>query len=122
MPRWIVPTALACAFALMLALLSLPLWIKHANAAPRAGSAEECAGIADMAITARAMAEEKVAQEVAGRVLARMYPKELLAKWSESIVRTAYNEARGAAAFASDLLLACRRSGGVVDGVLGVSL
>jgi hypothetical protein len=90
--------------------------------APRAGSAEECAGIADMAITARAMAEEGVSRERALKVLARMYPTELLVKWHETLLGAAFSDKRAAKEFAGALLKSCYQGQGVVDGFFGTGV
>ena len=106
-------------WVLAIALLGFPL---VALAAPRAASAEECAHAADVAVTARALAEEGLPAERTAKVLERMYPKAVFAKWGEVIVKSAYADKRGAAQYASDLLKHCYTSQGNLDGFLGVAL
>jgi len=92
-----------------------------AFAAPSAASGEECAAAADMAITSRALAEEEIPEDAARKVLERMYPAPMIAKWADAILRAAYTDKRSAKRFAGDLMGACLRSRGDLDGVLGVS-
>lgn len=93
------------------------------HAAPRANSAEECALAADMALVARSLAAEKIDRPTADRVLRLVYTihspvgEELL----KAITDTAYRPtAPDPADYARMLMQACMRSGGDMDGVLGV--
>ena len=105
-------------FVAFCALAALAL---GAFAAPRAGGPEECAVIGDIGITARALAEEGLAQDSARRILDRMYPAALAAKWADPILRIAYTDKRSARQFANDLGSACMQRMGDVDGFLGVN-
>lgn len=108
---------------LLLVLLAAALsFAVRAEAAPRAQSAQECAAIADMGITARALAQEELAVEAMMRVLARMYPEKMMGKWALSLAQAASRDKASAKDFAAKLYEACLTSQGSVDGVLGVAL
>lgn len=107
---------------LLVLTLALALAAGIAYGGPKAESAEECAGIADMAITARAAAEEAVPQKSLHKMIVRMYPAEMVLKWSDAIVKAAYADRRPASEFSSGLLRACVQNRGVVEGFLGVSV
>lgn len=75
MPRWIVRTAVAATAALMLALLSLPLWVKSAQA--EITLAEHCYSYWDLALVSRAIAEERgISDEVHKRIIGRVFTPE----------------------------------------------
>lgn len=108
---------------LLVALLALTVsWAGGAHAAPRAQSADECFLITDMGVTARALAEEGLALEAAVRVLARMYPEKMAAKWALAIAARAQTDRRTAKEFAARLYEHCTTNTGNVDGFLGVAL
>ena len=113
--KWL---GIAIAFLLLLA------WGSAAFAAPRAENEQECTVAADMAVVARALAEEKLAAAKAKLIMRRIYEvspqrgEELL----QTILEAAYRERESASAFASKLFTACMVSGGNMDGVLGVKL
>jgi hypothetical protein len=104
--------------------LLLLAWGSAAFAAPRAENEQECTVAADMAVVARALAEEKLEVPKAELIMRRIYNvspqrgEELL----QTILEAAYREREPAGAFASKLFTACMVSGGNMDGVLGVKL
>lgn len=109
------------AIALMLAVA----WSAIALAAPRAENAQECTIAADMAVVARALAEERVAQPAAEQIMRRIYnvsPSPRGQELMRNILDTAYREQQSASAFANKLYLACMVTGGNMDEVLGVKL
>jgi len=108
----------------MLALLTAA-WTALALAAPRAENAQECTIAADMAVVARALAEERVEQSAAEQIMRRIYnvsPSPRGQELMRTILDTAYHEQQSASAFANKLYLACMVSGGNMDEVLGVKL
>ena len=90
-----------------------------AAAAPKAGSAEECAYVADMTLTSRALAEEGVAPAQARKVLARMYVNAVAPAWIEAIVPWTYAARRPSSQLASEFLNTCMARGGHVQDLLG---
>ncbi len=107
-----------------IALVLLLAWGSVAFAAPRAENEQECTVAADMAIVARALAEEKLAAPKAKLIMRRIYDispqrgEELL----QTILEAAYRQRGPANEFASKLFTACMVTGGNMDGVLGVTL
>lgn len=100
-------------------------WSTVALAAPRAENAQECTIAADMAVVARALAEESVAQPAAEQIMRRIYnvsPSPRGQELMRTILDTAYREKQSASAFANKLYLACMVSGGNMDEVLGLRL
>jgi len=104
------------------AFIILLVFASGVFAAPRAGSQEECAAIADMGVTARALAEEKLSVGATMSVMGRMYHPALMAKWGESIVKAAHRDQRAAKDFAGALANSCMERQGVMDSFLGTSL
>jgi hypothetical protein len=107
-----------------IALLLLLAWVSAAFAAPRAENEQECTVAADMAVVARALAEEKLEAPKAKLIMRRIYEvspqrgEELL----QTILEAAYREREPAGEFATKLFTACMVSGGNMDTVLGVKL
>jgi hypothetical protein len=107
-----------------IALLLLLAWGSAAFAAPRAENEQECTVAADMAVVARALAEEKLEAPKAKLIMRRIYDvspqrgEELL----QTILEAAYREREPAGEFATKLFTACMVSGGNMDTVLGVKL
>jgi len=100
-------------------------WGSLALAAPRAESAQECTIAADMAVVARALAEERVEQPMAEQIMRRIYnvsPSPRGQELMRTILDTAYREKQSASAFANKLYLACMVTGGNMDEVLGLKL
>ena len=95
-----------------------------AFAAPRAENEQECPVAADMAVVARALAEEKLAAPKAELIMRRIYNisplrgEELL----QTIIEAAYRKVEPAGEFASKLYAACMVTGGNMDAILGVKL
>lgn len=117
-PSWFVRVVVLVLLALALAMIFAP----QALPAPKAENAMECAMAGDMAVTARAMAEEKIEREVALRVMDRIYDagSERGVALMRAIVNTAYAlKDTSAENFAGELTRHCVRSGGDMDGVLG---
>ena len=95
-------------------------------ASPKAESAAECGIAADMAVVARSLAEEQVQPRQAIAIMARIYDvsesdrgKELM----RDILDAAYQkEASTSQNFAEELFMACIKSGGNMDTILGKRL
>jgi len=108
-----------------IAVLLVIAWSTAAFAAPRAENAQECTIAADMAVVARALAEERVEQPAAEQIMQRIYNVSPSARGQElmrTILDTAYRERQSASAFANKLYLACMVTGGNMDEVLGLKL
>ena len=94
-----------------------------ALAAPKAESAMECGIAADMAVVARALAEEQVQRPHAGAIMARIYDVSESARGKElmkEIIDAAYgSENSSSQKFAEQLFAACIKTGGNMDTVLG---
>ena len=100
-------------------------WSAVALAAPRAENAQECTIAADMAVVARALAEERVEQPTAEQIMRRIYnvsPSPRGQELMRNILDTAYREQQSASSFANKLYLTCMGTGGNMDEVLGVKL
>ena len=99
-------------------------WGSVAFAAPRAENEQECTVAADMAVVARALAEEKLEAPKAELIMRRIYNlspsrgEELL----QTIIEAAYRKVEPAGEFASKLYAACMVTGGNMDAILGVKL
>ena len=97
------------------------------HASPKAESAAECGIAADMAVVARSLAEEQIQPRQAGAIMARIYDvaesdrgKELMrdildAAYRKELATTSQN-------FAEELFMACIKSGGDMDTILGKRL
>jgi len=107
-----------------IALVLLLAWGSVASAAPRAENEQECTVAADMAVVARALAEEKLEVPKAELIMRRIYTisplrgEELL----QTILEAAYRKVEPAGEFASKLFAACMVTGGDMDAILGVKL
>ena len=107
-----------------IALVLLLAWGSVASAAPRAENEQECTVAADMAVVARALAEEKLEVPKAELIMRRIYNisplrgEELL----QTILEAAYRKVEPAGEFASKLFAACMVTGGDMDAILGVKL
>lgn len=108
------------AFVLVIVGLFLVLWFSHALAAPRAGSAEECYYVSDMALTARALAIEGVPEETTYRIIARMYKGPSASNWFQTIITGARVDKREAGDYARALYQHCTNNRGNVDAFFGV--
>jgi hypothetical protein len=109
--------------ALSLVMLTLPLWAPPAKAAPRAQSAEECTLIADMAVVARALAEEKVDQALAEPIMLRIYdlkPRGL--EMLRAVIVASFAQNESAEAWSAKVHLTCMVRGGYLDSILGTPL
>lgn len=116
--RPLVGAVLAIVAGLVLAGL---FYASKAGAAPRAASAQECANFSDIALVARALAEEKVPADTARAAMRRIYDvndgrgeKIFLA-----IVKAAYAAELEASAFANLLGETCQAARGNMDAILG---
>ena len=97
------------------------------NASPKAESAAECGIAADMAVVARALAEEQVQPRQAGAIMARIYDVSDSDRGQElmrDILDAAYRKEMATTSqnFAEDLFMACIKSGGDMDTILGKRL
>ena len=97
------------------------------HAAPKAESAAECGIAADMAVVARSLAEEQVQPRQASAIMARIYDvsdsdrgRELM----KDILDAAYRKEMSTTSqnFAEELFMACIKSGGDMDTILGKRL
>jgi hypothetical protein len=112
---------LGIAILLLLALA----WGSAAFAAPRAANERECTIAADMAVVARALAEERLERPKAELIMRRIYDVTPSVKGQEllkTILQAAYQHREPAGKFASKLFTVCMQTGGNMDEVLGVSL
>ena len=113
---------LGVAIVLLLALA----WGSVAIGAPRAENERECTVAADMAVVARALAEERLEQPKAELIMRRIYDVSPSARGQQmlkTILSAAYRQGElPAGKFASKLFLACMSTGGNMDEVLGVTL
>lgn len=108
------------AFILVLIGLALVFFVSHALAAPRAGSAEECYYVSDMALTARSLAIEGVSEETTYKVIARMYKGPSASNWFATVINGARSDKRDAGDYARALYQHCANNRGNVDGFFGV--
>ena len=94
--------------------------------APRAESAVECGIAADMAVVAGSLAQEKVQPPHASAHKAHNYDVSESARGKElmkDIIDAAYRkESASSQAFAEELFIACIKSGGDMDTILGKRL
>jgi hypothetical protein len=97
------------------------------NASPQAESAAECGIAADMAVVARSLAEEQIQPRQAIAIMTRIYDvsesdrgKELM----RDILDAAYRKEMATTSqnFAEELFMACIKSGGNMDTILGKRL
>ncbi len=105
--------------------LLFAVWSSAGLAAPRAENAQECTIAADMAVVARALAEERVEQPTAEQIMRRIYnvsPSPRGQELMRTILDTAYRDKQSASAFANKLYLTCMVTGGNMDEVLGLKL
>lgn len=111
--------------AVTIVVILVAAWSSIALAAPRAENAQECTIAADMAVVARALAEERVEQPMAEQIMRRIYnvsPSPRGQELMRTILETAYRDKQSASAFANKLYLACMVTGGNMDEVLGLRL
>jgi hypothetical protein len=100
-------------------------WPAAASGAPQARNAQECTLAADMAIVARALAEERLDPGRAETVMRRIYDLSLAADREElmrAILDAAYREREPAGRFATRLFGVCMLERGNMDRVLGTRL
>lgn len=111
--------------AVGIAILLVLAWAAVALAAPRAQNAQECTIAADMAVVARALAEENVESRKAEMIMRRIYevsPSTRGEELMQAILEAAYRERESAGKFATRLFSLCMVSGGNMDWVLGTRL
>ena len=112
-------------FGVAILLLFVIAWGSTAFAAPRAENERECTIAADMAVVARALAEERLERPKAELIMRRIYDVSPTARGQEmlkTILQAAYQHREPAGKFASKLFSVCMQTGGNMDEVLGVSL
>jgi hypothetical protein len=112
---------LGVAILLLLALA----WGAAAIGAPRAENERECTVAADMAVVARALAEERLDKPKAELIMRRIYDVSPSARGQamlQTILQAAYRQREPAGKFASKLFTVCMSTGGNMDEVLGVTL
>lgn len=108
----------------LLLALALSLATPAVLAQARLQSAEECGIAADMAIVARALAEEEVLVPKATTIMQRIYDVAASQRGSDlmnDIIAAAYKKEAGVTSqvFAEELLKTCLNTGGNLDLVLG---
>lgn len=108
-------------FVLVLVAVAFTVvYVTKAYAAPRVQSGEECQLLADMALVARALAEDKMPRDQADRIMARIYKvTEHGVAFMNLITAAAYRDEGGAGDFASRFLQTCVNARGNVDSILG---
>jgi hypothetical protein len=93
--------------------------------AAQAGSATEqnCTGVSDIALLARALAEEKVDKPRAHSILRRMYeiPDEPARRLASLVVESAYRDTSSASEFALKLEAVCRVNQGDLASLLNAA-
>ena len=95
----------------VMATLFALAWASAVMGAPRAQSAAECSIAADMAVVARALAEEAIAPEKAETIMRRIYDVAASTRGEElmqAILETAYKERESAGRFAVRLNVLAR--------------
>src|SRR4051812_18408526 len=112
---------------LKIAAIALIVAPAVAYAAPRAESAQECGVAADMAIVARSLADEQVQPPKAEAIMSRIYDvaeSERGKALMKDILDAAYkmDETRPGTKFAEELFVACMKTSGDMDQVLGSRL
>ena len=112
-------------------LIAAAFFASPTFAAPRAQSAEECGVAADMALVAQSLAREEIQPTKARSIMARIYDlaesergtalmKDILdAAYTRNAAAGSTAEGRVAQKFAEELFVACMKSGGNMDTVLG---
>lgn len=115
--RWVLEGLIAFAFFALLLSFAKPVL-----SSPRAADGNECVAIADMALVARALAEEGLPAATIGKAMIRIYKQELIEKWLGPIVAAAVNDPRSAGQFATDLGRACLQSRGATEGFFGTGV
>ena len=106
-------------------LLFALAWGSAAISAPRAENERECTVAADMAVVARALAEERLEPPKAELIMRRIYDVSPSARGQQllqTILQAAYRQREPAGKFASKLFTVCMATGGNMDEVLGVRL
>jgi hypothetical protein len=108
-------------------ILAAALAAGSAYASPKAESAAECGIAADMAVVARALAQEQVQRPQAFAIMTRIYDvsesdrgKELMKDILEAAYRTPVSTE--SQSFAEELFTACIKSDGDMDTILGKRL
>lgn len=119
MPRWIVPLSWLVFIVMILLVLILPLTVW---AAPAAKDSMECGMAADMLLTARALAQEKIAEKKIHAILARMYAPAAIEKWADALVTHAQRASSSAEDLSVQFQNHCTGFRGNVDGLLGIKL
>lgn len=104
-------------------LFLLILGVYDARGAPTVQDEQECAELADMALVARALAEEKIEQPRARSVLSRIYvmPDERAQLLARLLIDSAYRDSLPPGQFATRFQVACVVNRGNVDSLLGIS-
>lgn len=102
-PRWTVKLALVLTVVLMALAMALP-----ALAGPRV-PVRACNMYGDMAVGARALAVESIAQDKAKKIMGYWYPMEhpLVRPIADAILREAYHNREDPRAFANAFMDAC---------------
>ena len=108
-------------------LAFVALWVMSAHAAPKAKSQDECMAYADLALTAAALAKNKVADAQADKVLADIYS--MKTDDAKEMARMIVGSARIYAAsgghpmdYAQGFAQVCLAQRGNVDSILGTAL
>ena len=119
--RWKIRSVVLKVLVILLGL-ALAAAYHYSQAAPRAMNGQECSNFSDIALVARALAEEKVPAKTAEKAMRRVY--DVSSERGETIflriIKTAYEADASALDFSMLLLRTCVQNGGNMDGVLGV--
>lgn len=120
-PLWFRHLVVVILGSLAIAVLLAPYMAKPARGAPRPHTQQECAIVADIAVTAGALAQE-VDRATADRVVARIYDLTAAGKAiADAGLKAAYRDKPDPQLFATALMQACMRSGDM-SGILGVGI
>ncbi len=105
---------------LCVALGSLLVATVQASPAEPPQYRQDCSSLAEVALLARALAEEKIDKPRAGSILARMYeiPDERARRLARLVLESAYRDDSPADQFASKLEVMCRVTRGNMDSLL----
>ena len=110
--------------ALALGLVGALIFAGHVFAAPRAANQEECAAIADYALTSRALYAAGVTEEKRMAVLGAMYqfPDERISTIAGAVRKAASVSDLPPRDFAQRLMVVCIGGRGNMDAVLGAEI
>lgn len=117
LPPWFARALVFGLIVLALAIILVPI----AWSAPKANDGQECSLAADMAVTAAALAVEKVERKRAEPIMLRIYSLDPVRGIAlmQAIVRVVYRDAPDPEKFATALFVECTTKRGNMDAILG---